>query len=123
MRYVGMIMQIQRNNRLSVLLLLMFPIIILGTVYMFFFILGYLGGGYYDKYGNWIHSFDISEVNQEFVSVFPWVVLIVAVWFLIAYKYNTWSPSVGTPGKSARVQHSGEPLHSVWYGYADDKHR
>lgn len=90
MRYVGMITQIQRNNRLSVLLLLMFPIIILGTVYMFFFILGYLGGGYYDKYGNWIHSFDISEVNQEFFSVFPWVVLIVAVWFLIAYKYNTW---------------------------------
>ena len=90
MRYVGMMTQIQRNNRLSVLLLLLFPIIILGTVYMFFFILGYLGGGYYDKYGNWIHSFDISEVNQEFFSVFPWVVLIVAVWFLIAYKYNTW---------------------------------
>lgn len=90
MRYVGMQTQIQRNNRLSVLLLLMFPVIILGTVYMFFLILGLIGGGYYDHYGNWVTSFDLKEVNHEFIVIFPWVVLIVAVWFLIAYKFNTW---------------------------------
>ena len=86
MRYVGMQTQIQRNNRMSVLLLLMFPIIILATVYMFFFILGMLGGGYYDAYGNWVSSFDIDEVNHEFITIIPWVILIVGVWFLIAYK-------------------------------------
>ncbi|MDD7317978.1 MAG: M48 family metallopeptidase [Prevotella sp.] len=90
MKYVGMQTQIRRNNRLSVLLLLMFPLIILGTVYMFFFILGMLGGGYYDSYGNWVSEFDINEVNSEFLAIFPWVVLIVGVWFLIAYKFNTW---------------------------------
>lgn len=90
MRYVGMQTQQQRNNRLSVLLLLMFPLIILGTVYMFFLILGIIGQGYYDSYGNWTSTFNFNEVNNEFLLVFPWVVLIVAVWFLIAYKFNTW---------------------------------
>jgi heat shock protein HtpX len=82
--------QIQRNNRMSVLLLLLFPIIILGTVYMFFFILNALGGGYYDATGEWISEFNVEEVNQEFLTVIPWVVIIVGVWFLIAYKCNTW---------------------------------
>ncbi|MDO4980851.1 MAG: M48 family metallopeptidase [Prevotellaceae bacterium] len=90
MRYVGMQTQIQRNNRMSVLLLLLFPIIILGTVYMFFFILNALGGGYYDATGEWISEFNVEEVNQEFLTVIPWVVIIVGVWFLIAYKCNTW---------------------------------
>ena len=71
------------------MLLLLFPVIILVTVYMFFFILNLLGGGYYDAYGNWINSFDIDEINHEFITVIPWVILIVGVWFLIAYKYNT----------------------------------
>jgi heat shock protein HtpX len=82
--------QIQRNNRMSVLLLLLFPIIILGTVYMFFFILNALGGGYYDATGEWISEFNVEEVNQEFLTVIPWVVIVVGVWFLIAYKCNTW---------------------------------
>lgn len=90
MRYVGMQTQIQRNNRLSVLLLLMFPIIILGTVYMFLFIVSMLDGGYYDAYGNWIAEFDVNQVNSEFLTLFPFVVIVVGVWFLIAYKYNTW---------------------------------
>jgi heat shock protein HtpX len=59
---------IQRNNMLSVLLLLGFPAIILGAVYLFMALAG-----------------DTSA----FMSVVPWVVGVVAVWFVIAYFGNT----------------------------------
>lgn len=68
MRYVGMHSLIQRNNMLSVLLLLGFPAIILGAVYLFMALAG-----------------DTSA----FMSVVPWVVGVVAVWFVIAYFGNT----------------------------------
>ena len=59
---------IQRNNTLSVLLLLGFPAIILGAVYLFMVLAG-----------------DTSA----FMSVLPWVLGIVAIWFTIAYFSNT----------------------------------
>ena len=68
MKYVGLHSVIQRNNTLSVLLLLGFPAILLGAVYLFFVILG-----------------DISP----FMSVLPWVLGAVAIWFAIAYFSNT----------------------------------
>ena len=68
MRYVGMHSLIQRNNTLSVLLLLGFPAIILGAVYLFMVLAG-----------------DTSA----FMSVLPWVLGIVAIWFTIAYFSNT----------------------------------
>lgn len=68
MKYVGLHSVIQRNNTLSVLLLLGFPAILLGAVYLFFVILG-----------------DTSP----FMSVLPWVLGAVAIWFAIAYFTNT----------------------------------
>ncbi|MBO7110161.1 MAG: M48 family metallopeptidase [Prevotella sp.] len=68
MKYVGLHSVIQRNNTLSVLLLLGFPAILLGAVYLFFVILG-----------------DTSP----FMSVLPWVLGAVAIWFAIAYFSNT----------------------------------
>ena len=38
--------QISRNNRMTLLLLLMFPLIILGVVWAFFALLNYFGNGY-----------------------------------------------------------------------------
>ena len=35
MRYVGMLTQIKRNNMMSIVLLIMFPVIILATVWVF----------------------------------------------------------------------------------------
>lgn len=58
----------QRNNTLSVLLLLGFPAIILGAVYLFMVFAGDTSG---------------------FVKVLPWVIGIVAIWFTIAYFSNT----------------------------------
>lgn len=87
MKYVGMLTQIRRNNFKSVLLLLMFPLIILATVWGFLALLGVLGLLSYvapdgQTYVDW------NLVNSTFLSVLPWVVLIVGVWFLIAYTFN-----------------------------------
>ena len=68
MKYVGLHSVIQRNNTLSVLLLLGFPAILLGAVYLFFVLVG-----------------DTSP----FMSVLPWVLGAVAIWFAIAYFSNT----------------------------------
>ena len=75
MKYVGMHSLIQRNNTLSVLLLLGFPAILLGTVWLFMAAL--------DFFEN--KSFDTSS----FMSVLPWVVGVVAIWFIIAYFSNS----------------------------------
>ena len=89
MKYVGMRTQIHRNNRMSILLLLMFPVIILVMVWVFLVLLNYLGGGYYDDYGNYVTGVDFDHVMQSFLSVVPCVVGAVALWFVIAYFSNT----------------------------------
>lgn len=88
MKYVGMQTQIRCNNRLSVLLLLLFPVIILGMVWVFLALLNYFGNGYYNQYGELVHSLDVETVNYYFVTTIPWVILGVAVWFGIAYFMN-----------------------------------
>lgn len=88
MTYVGMQTQINRNNRLSVLLLLSFPCIMLGMVWVFLAIINYIEGGTYDLYGNIVHQIDTDVVNAWFLHALPWVVGIVAVWFAIAYCGN-----------------------------------
>lgn len=88
MKYVGMQTQISRNNMLSVLLLLMFPVIILGMVWVFLALLNYFGGGYNDEYGNVVHQLDADTVNYYFITTIPWVILGVLVWFVIAYYSN-----------------------------------
>ncbi|MCH4148682.1 MAG: M48 family metallopeptidase [Prevotella sp.] len=88
MKYVGMATQIRRNNIMSMLLLLMFPVIILGMVWVFLALLNYFGNGYYDQYGNVVHQLDAATVNYYFVTTIPWVIGGVALWFLIAYFSN-----------------------------------
>ena len=89
MQYVGMMTQIRRNNLRSVLLLLSFPLIILATVWAFLAIIHSMGAQTYDANGNVVAEIDYDVVNSYFVSIVPWVVGIVGVWFLIAYFANT----------------------------------
>lgn len=90
MKYVGMHSLIQRNNRLSVLLLLGFPAILLGAVWLFMALLNYFSNSSgYDEYGYSQNFLDADAVNTSFLGVMPWVVGIVAVWFAIAYFSNT----------------------------------
>ena len=80
MKYVGIQTQIQRNNTLSVLLLLGFPTILLAMVWLFLFIIHYISNSTY---------FSMSTVNYQFLMTIPWVVVIVGIWFIIAYFSNT----------------------------------
>lgn len=88
MRYVGMQTQISRNNRMTFLLLLIFPLIILGVVWAFLALMNYFGNGYYDEYGNIVNHMDAATVNYYFLKALPWVVAGVGAWFLIAYCFN-----------------------------------
>jgi heat shock protein HtpX len=88
MQYVGIMTQQRRNNFRSGLLLTLFPIIMLGMVFLFFLIMdGLLGTPSYDKYGN-ISSLDWDSILADFSTTIPWVILIIGVWFLISYFSN-----------------------------------
>ena len=90
MKYVGMHSLIQRNNTLSVLLLLGFPAILLGAVWLFMAAMNYISNtSGYDEYGYAQNFLDAEQVNYSFMQVLPWVVGAVAVWFAIAYFSNT----------------------------------
>lgn len=81
--------QIRRNNMMSTVLLLLFPLIISGAIWVFLALVSYFGTYYYDAYGNMVNVFRADVVNGYFVSTVPWVIGGVALWFVIAYFANT----------------------------------
>lgn len=89
MKYVGMYTQVRRNNMLSMALLLMFPLIILGTIWVFLALVNYFGTYYYDAHGNMVNVFNADIVNGYFLQTVPWVIGGVGLWFIIAYFANT----------------------------------
>ena len=89
MRYVGIQSQIRRNNLKSTLLLISFPIILLGMIWVFLAIINYFSTGYYDQAGYFVNQLDADSVNWTFSKVIPWVILAVVIWFCIAYFSNT----------------------------------
>jgi len=85
-RYVGLQEQIRRNNRKSVFLLIAFPSVLLLSVYAVVFLLQYQ-----PDYG-----YDLDYINQNFLGVAPIVVVIVGIWFAIAYFSHTKMISMAT---------------------------
>ncbi len=79
MKYVGLQQQITSNNRKSVVLLLLFPILVLVMVYAFIF---------FTNYSSEIPD-SLNYINQEFISTIPFVLIAVGIWFVIAYFTNT----------------------------------
>ncbi|MBR6845311.1 MAG: M48 family metalloprotease, partial [Bacteroidaceae bacterium] len=93
MKYVGIYSQQVGNNIKSMLLLLCFPLIIVGLVWLFFFILDFLGG--YD-YANvpgrgmvYIADSHLEFVTYMALQTLPWIAGAVTIWFIIAYFTNT----------------------------------
>ncbi len=86
MQYIGIQSQINKNNRNSILLLLSFPCIILGMLLLFCCVFGFDEA--YDKYGDPYTIYDFQQVIAAFATFAPWVVIIVGVWFIIAYLFN-----------------------------------
>lgn len=72
MAYLGIQTQISRNNRKTFLLLISFPLLILGMVYAFIYII----------------TENKEQVSYLFASTIPIVLIGVALWFMIAYFAN-----------------------------------
>jgi heat shock protein HtpX len=76
MTYVGIQTQIRRNNTNSLLLVLAFPLVLLGMVYAVLY------------FSN--RQQDILIVNDTFLQVLPFVVIGTSVWFMVAWlMHNT----------------------------------
>lgn len=88
MRYVGMQTQISRNNMMSILLLIAFPVILLAMVWGFLATINYFGNTDYNAYGEPVHWMDYDSINYSFLQAMPWIVGGVGIWFLIAYFSN-----------------------------------
>ena len=86
MSYVGIHTQQVRNNMKSMLLLILFPCIILGLVYVFIAFLNMQEVP--DGYGSSHMAFDAVATGEAFLMALPWVVGIVGIWFMISYFAN-----------------------------------
>lgn len=78
MKYLGLQEQISKNNRKSILLLLAFPLLVLVLVFAFFFII---------NFGQEI-PVPIEVVFQQFLEATPMVLVVVGIWFVVAYFFN-----------------------------------
>lgn len=85
-KFVGIQTQIRRNNFRSTLILIAFPLLLLVAVYAAIYFLTF------DEYGN--AQPDVAL--DIFLGAIPATVIIVAVWFLIAYFFNTKMISMAT---------------------------
>lgn len=78
MKYIGLQSQISSNNRKSILLLIAFPLLLLGLVWLFFFAINIF-------LSDEIVSFNIDTVHSGFLYSVPYVTIGVIIWFLIAW--------------------------------------
>ena len=88
MKYVGIQTQKSMNNRKSILLLFLFPLILLVLTYALILSLAYLQVWSESDEYHPAPPLDFGIVNQVFVSIAPFVVVGVAIWFIIAYFFN-----------------------------------
>jgi len=83
MQYVGIQTQQRRNNTRSLLLLLMFPCLVVGLVFLFCYLLAFFSNS------------DATSVTAVplyislFINIAPYAIGGVLIWFLIAYFANT----------------------------------
>ena len=82
MKYIGLQSQISSNNRKSILLLIAFPLLLLGLVWLFFF-------AFHMYMADETISFNIDVVHSGFLYSVPYVTIGVLVWFLIAWFSHT----------------------------------
>lgn len=74
MTYVGIQTQIRRNNFNSFLLVIAFPLVLLGMVYAFLFFTS--------------QQRDPQIVNDSFVNTVPFVLIGTSIWFAIAWLFH-----------------------------------
>lgn len=77
MKYIGLQSQIWSNNIKSILLLIMFPLVFYVLAWLFFF---FMSSPEYR---------DIESTTGNFLAIFPWITVAVALWFVIAWFSHT----------------------------------
>jgi len=77
MKYIGLNQQIWSNNIKSVILLIMFPLVLLGLVWLFILLI------------QPPEQYSVTGTNSIFVRTAPWVAIVVLTWFAIAWFSHT----------------------------------
>ena len=94
MQYVGLQKQIGRNNRNSLLLLLAFPTLLLGMMYVIIWAVAVNANkDLQETYGQSI------DTKTAFLSAMPFVLIVVGIWFLIAWFGHTAFIRIATGSK------------------------
>jgi len=83
MQYVGLHAQQARNNFRSVLLLCLFPCLVILLTFLFSALLVYFTEGYSN------HTIVMDQTLSIVSGILPYILIGVAVWFVIAYFGNT----------------------------------
>lgn len=92
MKYVGIQTQIWRNNRNTVILLFMFPLLLLGMVFGTVVLLDWLGFFCWNGVcpeGLQAGTFHWDVIWQYFLDAVPYTLAVTGTWFVIAYFTNT----------------------------------
>ncbi|MBR3852347.1 MAG: M48 family metallopeptidase [Fibrobacter sp.] len=92
MKYVGLQTQIWRNNRNTVILLCMFPVILLGMVLLAIMTLDFFGWFCWDGAcppGPQAATFHWPIIWYYFKDAMPFTLCMTGLWFIIAYCTNT----------------------------------
>ncbi len=76
MKYVGLQTQIWKNNLRSMLLLILFPLVIIGLTWLFF---------YFTR----VEGATVNDATYNFIGALPWVSAGVIIWFIVAWFANT----------------------------------
>ena len=93
MKYVGILRQQSANNAKSILLLILFPLLLLGLLWVFCAIV--FQGVFYDDPDGYYNM----TPNEAFVAYAPVVLALTVIWFLIAYSLHSWMISSATHSK------------------------
>lgn len=78
MKYIGLQTQIRKNHYRSIVLLIAFPLLLLILVWLFFFLVDF----FLSEEGA---IFQLEIVHDRFLDSIPFVMIAVAIWFLIAW--------------------------------------
>ena len=85
MEYVGIQSQIRKNNSLSVVLLIAFPVLLMVMVYSFLF---------------FSEIAPREEIDQLFITVIPYILVGTGIWFVIAWMSHSAIIRVSTGSRS-----------------------
>jgi len=88
MKYIGLHRQIQRNNTNSFLLLIAFPALLLGMFYIIIYFIAkdnasFIADDNVSEFAG--NDYPTSTHNSMFLSVVPFILIAVGIWFLIAW--------------------------------------